>query len=167
MTLSKLGPGARLHRFVGKRPEAAPRPVDLRDDTVVGGGGVVTPRGDSVVAGDGYLWLVCGGSILPLGTEVDLMAAEKAFAVGDLGLFKEKSGGTVPVQRVKVGDVPDFVVKTRNEFFVRSGRRPAPSLPPPKHPLTDVPDAGSLDGGGEIQLDEPVLVAARSSISLH
>ena len=35
----------------------------------------------------------------------------------------------VPFQLVKAGGVPNLAVTTRNEFFVRSGRRPAPSLP--------------------------------------
>ena len=146
LSLSVVGGGV-LRRLTAKRPEGAPRPVDAREAAGVGGeAGVPTPRGDTIDAGPGCVWLVSGGSALALGMEVDLHdpAVTKACAVGDHGLFKHVSGKTVPVERVAMCDVPDFVAKKRAEFYVRSGRGPeAPRAAEAAAPRVDAgPDAG-------------------------
>ena len=106
LKLSPVGAGSRLFRFCGKRPEAAPRPVDLRADAGVGGAaGAVTPRGDVLEAGDGHVWLVAGGSVLELGHEVGLAGRPKSVAIGNIGLFEDISKSTVIVERVKIVDV--------------------------------------------------------------
>ena len=89
-----------------------------------GAPGEGTPRGDTLEAGEGYVWFVVSSAPLPLGHEIsDFPKREKTTAVGDLGLFRHTSGATCLVERVKVSEVPNYVFRKRADFLVQSGRR--------------------------------------------